>query len=47
MNSNNVFLLGIENKFVTSAGDQNNARKKVGLDANSIVKKIKKIIQKQ
>jgi len=45
-NSNQVFLLGADNKFVHSAGDQFSARDKVGLSVNKIVKRIKKVVNK-
>jgi len=45
-NSNNVFLIGAENKFVHSAGDQFSARAKVGLGIRNIVNKVIKITKK-
>jgi len=45
-NSNQVILLGADNKFVHSSGDQFSARDKVGLSVNKIVKRIKKIVNK-
>jgi transketolase len=44
--SNNVFLIGAENKFVHSSGDQFSARGKVGLSIKNIVSKIVKIVNK-
>jgi len=45
-NPNNVFLLGAENKFVHSSGDQFSARGKVGLSIKNIVNKVVKIVNK-
>ncbi len=42
-----VYLIGIENKFVHSTGNQILARDQVGLSSKKIFKKIKKIIQKK
>ena len=45
-NSDNVFLLGADNKFVNSSGNQFSARHKVGLSIKNIVKKVSKIVKK-
>ena len=45
-NSDNVFLLGADNKFVNSSGNQFSARDKVGLSIKKIVNKISKIVKK-
>ena len=46
LNSNNVFLLGADNKFVNSSGNQLSARDKVGLSIKNIVNKVSKIVKK-
>ena len=45
-NPDKIFLFGVENKFVHSAGSQSSARDKVGLSSKNIVNKISKIINK-
>ena len=45
-NSNNIFLLGADNKFVNSSGNQFSARDKVGLSVKNIVNKVAKIVKK-
>ena len=45
-NSNNIFLLGADNKFVNSSGDQFSARDKIGLSVKNIVSKVAKIVKK-
>ena len=39
-------LLGADNKFVNSSGNQFSARDKVGLSIKSIVNKVSKIVKK-
>jgi transketolase len=45
-NSDNVFLLGADNKFVNSSGNQFSARDKVGLSIKNIVNKVSKVVKK-
>ena len=45
-NSDKIFLFGVENKFVYSAGSQSSARDKVGLGIKNVVNRISKIIKK-
>ena len=45
-NSNNVFLLGADNKFVNSSGNQISARDKVGLSIKDIVNKVYESVKK-
>ena len=45
-NSDNIFLLGADNKFVNSSGNQFSARDKVGLSVKNIVNKVAKIVKK-
>ena len=44
-NSDNVYLIGADHKFVHAAGNQLSARAKVGLSIKDIVKKVAKIIK--
>ena len=45
--ANKINLIGIENNFVNSAGNQSSAREKVGLSSEKIFKKIVQIIKKK
>ena len=45
-NSDNVFLLGADNKFINSSGNQFSARDKVGLSIKNIVNKVYKVVKK-